>query len=287
MNKEVYKVTLGGVTVRLRNKVNVCEAFLDDIFSYSGLDGRELLLILDDKNGDGYGANGLRASATSSCVFDQDLFPSGNNAATNVTITQETVPRRGDMEIIDLIQLTEWDAVVCVPRITAEKWKDFKPYFAFVLGHELEHVKIIRENIKFHMYATWRPHYECNIFDEVGLNCKSRKTWNFPLELHCNRKGKKLAIKLFGEKEFRNCFNSLRASKIETYEHKSYLTFVRKKLKRGPYTENIWQSVCHDIRDYYYNKRLKTAAHEIWKNRKSNGDEIAEQFDVNEFLPLD
>lgn len=46
VNREVYKVTLGGVIVRLRNKAGVCKTFLDDIFSNSGLDGRELLLSL-------------------------------------------------------------------------------------------------------------------------------------------------------------------------------------------------------------------------------------------------
>ena len=274
MSKEVYKVTLGDVGVRLRNKVNVCEAFLDDIFSNSGLDDRELLLILDDKNGFGYEEEKRRAFAAPSYLYSPTGF-------------RNTKTYREEMERIDLQQWTEWDTVVYIPKITTDKWKDFKPYFAFVLGHELEHVKVIRENVKFHMCATRLCYWNGDIFVKAGIDCKSMKNWNFPLEFHCNKKGKNLATDLFGKEELCNCFNSLRASKIETCKHKPYLTFVRDELKGEPYTKNIWQSVCRDIRVYYYNKKLKKAAHEIWKDQKSNGDEIAEQFDINEFLPLD
>lgn len=283
MNKEVCQVTLGGVTVRLRNKVNVCEAFLDDIFSKSELDNQELLLILDDKNGFQYNENRRRACALPSLLFDQKLFPSGYNATTNVTTTRETDSYRLDMEIIDLIQWTEWNAIVYVPRITSEKWKDFKPYFAFVLGHELEHVKVIRENLEFHMCATWLFDHNCDIFKKADINCKSKKKWNFPLELHCNKKGKKLATGLFGKEKFEKCLEAL--SKNETQQYKKNLAFVMDELDGEPYTKNIWQSVCHDIQVYY--RKIKTVAHEIWKDQKSNGDEIAEQFDINEFLPLD
>ncbi len=276
---------MGGVTVRLRNNANVCEAFLDDIFSKSELDNRELLLMLEDKNGDGYGAKGLRASATPSCVFDQNLFPSGYNVTTNVTINQETVPWRDDMEIIDLQQWAKWDAVVYVPKITTDKWKDYKPYFAFVLGHELEHVKVIRENIKFHIFATWLFKYNADIFDKAGVDCKSMKTWNFPLELHCNRKGKKLATDLFGKEEFDKCLEALRKDKDETPKYKEYLAFIRDELKGEPYADNICESICCDIRAYY--NRLKRAAHKIWREERLGGNNFAEQFDINEFLPLD
>ena len=278
-------MSLGGITVRLRNKANVCEAFLDDIFSKSELDNRELLLMLEDKNGDGYGANGLRASATSSRVFDPILFPSGNNPDTNVTTIQKTVPCRWDMERIDLQQFDEWDAVVYVPKITTDKWKEFKPYFAFVLGHELEHVKVIRENVNFHMCATWLLDCNNDICAKAGIDYESKKTWNLPLELHCNKKGKKLAIDLLGKDEFDKCFKVLEEN--ETQGHKEYLAFIRDELQGEPYTDSIRELICCGIQAYYNDRRLKEAAHEIWKEDKSGGNVFAKQFNLEEFLPLD
>ena len=276
---------MGSITVRLRNKANVCEAFLDDIFSKSELDNQELLLILDDKNGNGYGAYERRASATPSCVFDPYLFTSDNNAATNVTNTEEIFPCRDDIEWIDLKEWNEWDTVVYVPKITAVKWKDYKPYFAFVLAHELEHVKVIRENLKFNMFATWLFEDNENIFEKADIDYKSKDKWNFPLELQCNRKGKKLAISLFGKDEFDKCLKAMREDKNETKKHKDYLAFISDELEGQPYTKNTWQSVCRDIRGYY-NDKLKTAAHEIWKDHKSEGNIVVQQFDINQFLPL-
>jgi hypothetical protein len=277
-------VSLGGVTVRLRNKANVCEAFLDDIFSKSGLDNRELLLMLEDKNGYGYGTNGLRASATSSCAFDQNLFKSGNDPVTNVTTTWETVPCRRDIELIDLVQLAEWDAVVCVPKITTDRWKNYKPYFAFVLGHELEHVKVIRENLKFHMCATRLLDWKDAIFVKAGIDYKSKKNWNFPLEIHCDKKGKKLAIDLLGQEEFDKCLVAMRDDKNETQEHKEYLASIKDELEGEPHADNICESICRDIRAYYNDRNLKEAAHEIWREKRSDGDKIAAQFNLEELI---
>lgn len=278
---------MGGITVRLRNKANVCEAFLEDIFSKSELDNQELLLILDDKNGFQYDENRRRACALPSLLFDQNLFPPRYNATKNVTITRETDLYCQDMETIDLQQRTEWDTIVYVPKITTDKWKDFKPYFAFVLGHELEHVKVIREKLEFHMCAIWLFDNTCAIFKKAGDGCKSKKKWDFPLELHCNKKGKKLATELFGKEKFDNCFVAMMEDENETPEHKGYLAFIMSKLKGEHYTDSICGSICRDLLDYYNNNRLKKAAHEIWKADKSRGNEIARQFDINEFLPLD
>lgn len=255
MNKEVDKV-LGGVTVRLRNKANVCEAFLDDIFSKSELDNRKLSLTLDDENDAVCVSDRLRA-------YTKPSYPFGETPSQH------------------------WgDALVYVPKITTDKWKNFKPYFAFVLGHELEHVKVIREKLEFHMCATWLFDSNCAIFKKAGGDCKLKKKWKFPLELHCNKKGKKLATDLFGKEEFDKCLAAMMEDENETPEHKKYLVFIIGKLKGEHYTDSICESICRDILDYY-NNRLKKAAHEIWKDEKSKGCKVAKQFDINEFLPLD
>ena len=240
----------------LCNRINVCEAFLSDIFSNSELDNRILSLALDNENDNRCVSYRLRA-------YTKPSYPYGKTPSQNFG-----------------------DAFVYVPKITTDKWKDYKPYFAFVLGHELEHVKVIRENIKFHFCATWLYDYNANIFDKADIDCKSKKTWNFPLELHCNRKGKKLATDLFGKEEFDNCLASMMEERNETTEHKKYLAFIIHKLKGEHYTDSICKSICREIQGYY-NNRLKRAAHEIWEEDKHGGNEIARQFDINEFLPLD
>lgn len=247
---------MGGITVILRNEANVCAAFLEDIFSKSKLDNHTLSLTLDNENDDLCDEYRLRAYTKPLCSFGKE--PSQHYG----------------------------DALVYAPKITTDKWKDFKPYFAFVLGHELEHVKVIREKLEFHMCATWLFDNNCAIFKKAGDDCKSKKTWDFPLELHCNKKGKKLATELFGKEGFDNCFATMMQDKNETPEHKEYLAFIMGELKGEHYTDSICGSICHDLLDYY-NNRLKKAAHEIWKADKSCGNEIARQFDINEFLPLD
>ena len=37
----------------------------------------------------------------------------------------------------------------------------------------------------------------------------------------------------------------------------------------------------------YYNNGLKKAAYGIWNEDKSSGNVVADQFDLEEFLPLD
>lgn len=283
-------MNLGGVNVSLRNKALVDLAFLDEIFSNSGLNShkRELLLILDTK--DGFECEKNKWSGVtlpSSDVFmDSESFRSGYDPDKNITHYRDIdLYYRPYIDLKDLLRKDEWDAVVYIPRRTTKKWK-YKPYFAFVLGHELEHAKVIRENLKFHMCATWLFRYNCNIFGEAGINCKSKRRWNFPLELHCNKKGKKLATSLFDKEEFDKCLETLREDKNDTPEYKENLAFIMDELEGEPYTDSIWQSICCDIQAYY-NNILKKAAHKIWRKQKSNGIEGAEQFDLEEFLPLD
>jgi hypothetical protein len=79
----------------------------------------------------------------------------------------------------------------------------------------------------------------------------------------------------------------MREDKNETPEHKEYLAFIRNELEGEPYTDNICESIRHDILAYYYNDRLKNAAQKKWIKDKSEGNKIAEQFNLEEFLPLD
>lgn len=279
-------MNLGGVNVRLRNYAQVAPAFLDVIFSNSGLHRtqRELLLKLDTKDGFECEKNKWSGVTLPSDVFmDSESFRSGYDPDNNITRYNIRDLYGPYIDKQDLLQIDEWDAVVYFPRRTTKKWQH-KPYFAFVLGHELEHVKVIRENVKFHMCATWLYRYNANIFGEAGIDCTLKKTWKFPLELHCNRKGKKLATGLFGKDKFDKCLETLIEDKNQNQEDTEYLAFIIHELESESYTDNIWQSIWCDIRSYYDNK-LRESAHKIWRKHRSNG--IAEQFDLEEFLPFD
>ena len=252
MIKEVHKVKLGGVIVRLRNNAGVDNGFLDQILSKSELDKRELLLIIDTKEGSKCEKDGLAAVTIPSVdLINKSDSQAIHNAGKNITIYQDIDSYRRDILQIDLIQSQEWDAVVYIPKKTTEKWKDFKPYFAFVLGHELEHVKIIRENLKFHFCATWLYKFNVNIFKESGTDSNSLKKCKFPLELHCNKQGKKLAINLFNKTKFDDCLIVLKQKKDE--EFRNLLDFLL-NLDDEPYRDNIWESICRDIRNYYDGK---------------------------------
>jgi len=186
-----------------------------------------------------------------------------------------------------LKECDKWDALVYIPQITSERWKTFRAYFAFVLGHELEHVKIIQEKLDFHMCVSWLYDFNDNIFRKAGKDCKSMKQWNFPSELHCNKKGKKVTINLFGKEEFEKCFRDLIKSKEETDEHKEYLTFVVDELAGEPHKNKVCKSILDDIQKYYkYYKVPEKTAHEIYKEHKLQGLKCTKRFDLEKFLPV-
>lgn len=285
MTKEVRKVELGGVTVMLHNKAKVDVAFLDDIFFKSGLDDRELLLILDTEDGFGCKEKKLRGLTFSSTILtDPKVSPYGYDPGTNKTRISLKQQYWGYMRGIGLGQIGESDAVIYIPKMSTEKWKDFKPHFAFVLGHELEHVKVMREDIEFHMCVTWLFDYNCKIFKEVGLDCSAKKKWNFPLEKHCHKKGRKLAVNLFGKSRFNECLSSLKKQETKP-SYRETLDFLL-GLEGEPYEGDTCRSILKEIRGYYKNKKLWRAAHTLWKEDLSNGGEIATKFKLDKFLPL-
>jgi len=287
--KDARTVNWGDVNIRLRNRVKpkVDEGFLEKIFSISELSkyksDRELLLILDDKDGFGCGPK-KRGVTYPSIVFDTKDFPSGYEPSKNVTTYREIETCCKDMDAIDLQQKYKWDAVVYIPKITAEKWKDFKAYFVFVLGHELEHVKIIREKLDFHICASWLYQYNANIFKEGGHDYKSMKTWDFPWEQHCNKEGKRLAQDFCGKEEFDQCLEDLMQRTDETQEYKEFLGFILRELEGQPCRINIWESVLREIRIYY--QGLEEATHRVYAKHKLQGVEPTKHFDLEKFLPL-
>lgn len=284
MTEKVKKRTLGGVNVRLRNKERVNVAFLDDIFSKSRLcnrvDNRELLLKIDTKEESACKAKKQRGVTIPVEVFARSKDSGlGYDSAKRVTRVRDIDSYLKDIDAEDLLQKYKWDAWLYIPKITADRWKNYRPYFACVLGHELEHVKVIRENLEFHMCATWLLEHHPDIVSEAGKDVASQKTWDHPLERHCNKQGKRVAVRLFGEEGFDKCIAELKPD--ETDEHRETLDFLC-DLAGEPYNNIVWKSIFRDIQDYYKDKGLETAVHKIWSESQDLGD----QFDLEKFIPL-
>jgi hypothetical protein len=259
------KVEWGEVSLRLSNRIGVEGRLLETIIRRSGMRRCELLLVLDDKDGFGYEEEKRRGIAF---------------AAEDLNFVDPQCCYRRDIPIEDLVEIKEWDAAIYIPRISGEKHRDFGAYFALVLRHELEHVKIIRANLELHRCVSWLFNDNFTIFKEGGCDCSLKKTWEFPWELHCNKMGKKLAEDVFGSIEVTKCLRELIC--IETSEHQEYLSFLC-NLRIGTQKDGICEGVLRGIREYY--SGLEAAAHKVWKMRKSAGYEFANQFDLQKFIP--
>lgn len=66
-----------------------------------------------------------------------------------------------------------------------------------VLTHELEHVRIMIEDLEFHRFTSWMY----NVFKENRLECKLTP-YELPWERHCYEIGKLVAIKVCREVDF-------------------------------------------------------------------------------------
>lgn len=257
----------GSTSIRLDNRLSVKEGFLGQVVRSGNLPKCRLLLILDTENG---------FPGTRGITF---AMPDMNYAA----------PIRGVNNAYDrkrigkhnIVNWRRWDYAIYIPRITAEKWNEFGPYFSLVLGHELEHVRIMLESLELHRCVSWLCDDNFTIFKEAGLDCKSKKKWRFPLELHCNKQGKRISEDIFGKKGLVDCLTRL--IPYETDDHKEFLEFILKfedESQKGYVCENILS----DIQKYY--QTIEAAVHKVWEIRKSVGQEFVRQFDLQKFIPL-
>ena len=266
--------TFGNTRVRLCDRTGVDKALLDNVFSYSGLDETELLLVLDDINMGDCGPGKDRGWTLPSHVL--------NNAGTtgyDPSISRARIDPFAwlcqRIPVGDLREQTKWDAVVYLPEVTAKREKTHAPYFVLSLAHELEHVRIMRENLQLHMCLSWLYKHNCQIFTDAGPSTRRGQTWNFPHEHQCHRKGKATAITIFGEDEFRQSLTELK--KIETREHTEVLDFLL-LLDEAPYQRDISKRIVQDLQNYY--RDLEPVVHEI---RARNQDP---NFNLSDFIPV-
>lgn len=187
MNSCVKHVELGGVKVRLDNRLGVGEVLLNEIFTASTLAKsqlyREVLIIFDTNNGFKYWTtNPPRGIA----FAEKDLDFVALDEPRKEAIGKHNIGTR-----------CEWDYAVYIPKISGQEWEKRKPYFVSVIAHELEHIRIMINDLNFHRFTSWM--YQ--LFEESRMKCKLQP-YELPWEKHCYKMGKLVAVKICGEKDF-------------------------------------------------------------------------------------
>ncbi len=282
MEKNVRRVELGGVTVRLRNYADVDERFLASVFAESGLRSRELLLILDTKDDFGCKDNGARGKTTLSKLLDPRVpWKRGYDQNEGRTHYREVDRYSWPDKTIDVSEIGQWDVVVYIPGKSTSCWSEFKPYLAWVLAHELEHARIIRHDVEFHFCMSWLYDYNQSIFSGASIGSKWQKCWWFPWEVHCHKRGKDVAVSLFGEHVFEECIERRRAR--ESQACTEVLDFVL-GLVGDPYKGRVLEQIKEAVLAGY-SKEARRAAHELWRKHRSCGCESARLFDLAKYVP--
>ena len=283
MEKNVRKVELGGVTVRLRNYADVDESLLARVFAKSGLSSHQLLLILDTKDDFGCKDNGARGKTIPSKLLNpNERLKRGYDPNKGMTHFREIDAYEWPNKTVDIRDIDQWDVVVYLPRKSTSCWSESKPYVVWVLAHELEHARIIREDVEFHFCMTWLYDYCENIFSRASATFKWQKRWCFPLELHCHKRGKDTAVSLFGKHAFEECVK--RRGEKESEAFGELLDFLL-QLRADPYENRVVEHINKHVLGGY-TEDARRAAHEVWGQHRREGCELAQLFDLGKYIPL-
>ncbi|MCJ7776836.1 MAG: 16S rRNA (adenine(1518)-N(6)/adenine(1519)-N(6))-dimethyltransferase RsmA [Sedimentisphaerales bacterium] len=260
-------VKWGNVRVRLRTRIKVDENLIEKIFTTSCLakSNKELLLIIDDKD-----AKMCTAKKWKACSFSSKYLDLIKNATYYDCF----------IDTQDIAEKAKWEAAVYIPCSTAVKWKDFEPYFVFVLAHELEHVRIMTENLEFHMCMAWLGGNNLEVLKEAGI-CQD--VLDSPWEVQCNRMGKEVSVQLSDKATFVKCIQTLRKSEQNTHWQRKLDLLV--SLEGTPYRAPVWKRVLIEIQKYYQDGRIRKAAFSLWDKQKANKIDEANLFNLEDFLP--
>lgn len=219
-SSSVETVKWGKTVVRLDHRLKVDKLLLRQIVEEAGLACR-LLLILDTENG----------------------FPGYRGVAFPQVDMNDAAPAFGDNNAYDRERIgehnldawSEWDYAVYIPRISAETWKKYKPYFVSVLGHELTHIWIMNQDLNFHRCTSWLDKaFRDEAFRKDVVRCGLR-TYKVPWEKYCNKKGKCIALNIDDEQKVRDGL----------YEYVKYLT--TKKSEHAEVVKWLCKLDCSDV----------------------------------------
>lgn len=266
MGEHIENLVWDKVRVRLDNRHGIDKSLLQCIIEASGLGDCRLLLVADTENG--FGENrGIAFAMQDNC----DAAPprGENNAYARQRLGQHNIDAWDD-----------WDYAVYIPEITSKRWRQFKPYFATVLAHELEHIRIMLQDLEFHRCVAWLYRDNLAIFKRAGLQHTLGKTWDHPWEYHCNQRGKAVAAKIYGKEAFSDCL--LRLREIETLEHREYLEFLI-SLKAAPRPKDICLHLRTQVQEYY--RGLEESVHHRYGAYKSLNFDFTHKFDLHKYMP--
>ncbi len=264
----VEEVEWKKTVVRLDNRLKVDKSTLKQIVIKADFqENCRLLLILDRENG----------------------FPRTRGVAFPMVDMNYVAPACGDNNAYDrkcigdynIKAWREWDYAIYLPEITAKKCKDFEPYFAFIMGHELEHVRIMQLNLELHRFASWVGDNLKKFATKAGIELAMR-TYEFPIDLYCNKKGKKLAVEMYGE-EFTNKLTSLVS--LESENHKEVLQFILSSecnLKDDDRVETLANQIVQKIDD----NELRNVIRNFWECEKEKQYNFAREVNLPLFLGL-
>ncbi|MHC4620167.1 MAG: hypothetical protein ACYTEQ_20670 [Planctomycetota bacterium] len=257
--------TWGRVKVRLDNRGGVEKASLEQIVELSNLPKCKLLLILDTENG----------------------FPDKRGLAFPMEDMNYAAPagpdaydrqRFGKHNIKDW---REWDYAVYIPQKVAGKWEKFQPYVAFIIFHELEHVRIMQQNLQFHRFATWVCEKWKDLTTRACTDVGIRQ-YEFPLELYCHKRAKVLALRKYGT-QFTDTIGALVPR--ESQEHRELLQFIKSPECDSGKQGNI-ESIHNEILDLVDRRKneMRDVIYQFWKEQKNKPDNYAKVVKLPKFL---
>lgn len=256
---------------RLAPKIKPNKKLLDQVF-WNMPNPSNLLLILDEN-----GFKGTKGAAFCrklekyiTCVSDRECFSRA------LWPTQPNRPR-----------FPEWDYAVVLPRKSIEFIEKEPVYFTLLLRHELEHVTLYSSNYDtFALHAGW-------LFDNLKRLTYAKEKWrySFPVEKHCYKKGKQLAITLFSKQKLANAIEKVSALESEANNldffnwikilstketcvnlRKDFIEFCR------PYKEDLRKIFDKDLEDWDKANRGKLTMREPLGIRINNFEDM---FDLN------
>ncbi len=269
MDSYVKQVELGGVKVRLDNRLKVGEKLLDDIFKINSLQKcrlyKEILVVFDTDNAFKYFTkNPPRGLA----FLEKDL-----------DIVAPDEPRKKGIGIGNIKAKNEWDYAVYIPKISGQEWKKCIPYFISALAHELEHVRIMINDLDFHRFTSWMY----KLFEESRMKCKLQ-TYELPWEKHCYKMGKLVAIKICGEKDF--------DEKIIEYadllkKHNSDHADVVESLWKLDYSYKTYKEGWFDIlkrKTGQFCQEQKKELSRLYRDDTCRGKKFVQRFNLQDFI---
>ena len=193
---------------RLSPKIKLDECLLNRIFKLRPK-ARRLLLVLDEK-----GFKNKKGAAFC-CKLEQY-----NRSDDRECFSRALWPEQPKLP--ELPKFPKWDYGVVLPRKTVQFIQKEPAYFTFILGHELEHVELYSSDYDtFALHGSW-------LHDALYDPCRRPKwiqefpqEYKFPIETHCHREGKRLAITLYSKQEFREAIEKV--STCESEKENRYL----------------------------------------------------------------